>query len=478
MARPDLSASAFEPGSVPEALFMPLDKAAVTDHARALVAEVQRTVAVEIGDKGIRRTKNRWKVDVAVERLVGDLVGLSLASSSGGLVYRSWMASSFTGNEDGYSYRQATGVRDAFERLGWLEKVAGHFHCRDIERFAHGSYEQNNKAARYRATWKFRNLVHRYGIQSGLVHRHGIPSGEERQHFKVAQRQKVIELRLERGGDARLDMDASAIGKKPASRFVKFKPTERTWELSEEIRTINAFLGTAKLTGGQFYPLRRLFSIPSTLPLDEYGWDRHGRLYSAGLGSYQSLPSADRARMLINGQPVAEVDIRAAHLMLVYGLVGAGKPRRWLRRDPYVSPSYPRDVLKGAILAMLGKGSTLTRWPLGIHTRLKERGHDPKAAKIRDVCQAAMKLHPVLQAWFARSGSSMTLMFIEAEIILATMRWCVGQGIPAYPVHESLIVPASNAQTVAKRLRHVFMEQTTKHGKIAVLPDVRIKQGT
>lgn len=61
----------------------------------------------------------------------------------------------------------------------------------------------------------------------------------------------------------------------------------------------------------------------------------------------------------INGEPVAEADLRASHLSIMHGLLGRALPDL---KDFYHFPGVPRTVIKAWITATLGKGSPVVRW--------------------------------------------------------------------------------------------------------------------
>ena len=60
---------------------------------------------------------------------------------------------------------------------------------------------------------------------------------------------------------------------------------------------------------------------------------RRSPVYSAGEENYQMLPAAERAQMRINGELVAELDIRASFLTILYAQRGQAFD---LSTDPYI----------------------------------------------------------------------------------------------------------------------------------------------
>ena len=89
-------------------------------------------------------------------------------------------------------------------------------------------------------------------------------------------------------------------------------------------------------------------------------WMLGGRWYAEGReGVYQRMSEAERLAIAINGEPVAEADVRASHLSIMHGLLGRALPDL---EDFYQFPGVPRAVIKAWITATLGKGSPVVRW--------------------------------------------------------------------------------------------------------------------
>ena len=51
-----------------------------------------------------------------------------------------------------------------------------------------------------------------------------------------------------------------------------------------------------------------------------FAWNKGGRLYSDGKGSYQNIPRPERLKMTIDGESVCEIDIRASYLTILHAL--------------------------------------------------------------------------------------------------------------------------------------------------------------
>lgn len=95
---------------------------------------------------------------------------------------------------------------------------------------------------------------------------------------------------------------------------------------------------TATLDGSYLLPwLRRLFNR---------NMDLGGRFY----GHYQNIPSVDRKRIRIDGEPTVELDYKSLHIAVLYALEGS-RPGR----DPYVIEGHEdkRPAIKSIFLSLV-----------------------------------------------------------------------------------------------------------------------------
>lgn len=182
-----------------------------------------------------------------------------------------------------------------------------------------------------------------------------------------------------------------------------------------------------------------------------------GRWTAKGSESYQSLPKADRLRLRINGEPVAEIDIRAAHLCLLHGLMRLPMPQG----DPYgFDPAIPRQVIRAWIVAALSTGMPPRRWPSSIKRELPELSEYP----LTTVTKAAIARYPFLaEPWRAIASLSHIappnlllthrLTAIEAEIISRTLAVLRVSGILGLPTGDGVIVALSAVPAAIAALR-------------------------
>jgi len=199
-------------------------------------------------------------------------------------------------------------------------------------------------------------------------------------------------------------------------------------------------------------------------------WRLGGRWTALGAdGVYQRLGTAARRRITINGEDTAEVDLEAAHLSIMHGLLGLPMPAG----DLYAVAELRRAVVKAWVTATLGKGTAVRRWARGAVDRTPElAGVDAGA-----VGSAVIAKYPFLAApakavavaagldrlnHLAKPERLLThrLMALEAAGLTAAMHFLrVDRAMLALPVHDSLIVPVRAVRVTREALAQAFSAQ-------------------
>ena len=172
------------------------------------------------------------------------------------------------------------------------------------------------------------------------------------------------------------------------------------------------------ITGGSHEGFYRQFELGDDEPT--FGWNKGGRLYSRGEGNYQTLKEADRLRMKFDGQPVVEIDLKASYLTIMHGKLGV-VPR--FGDDPYGDVGPRGWVTKAWLVAALGAGKHLKRWPREWATQYEEKfgrnlGRDHP---VRDVGECLLIKYPILRRIGEPGLGWADLMFTESEVIVRTM---------------------------------------------------------
>jgi hypothetical protein len=134
-------------------------------------------------------------------------------------------------------------------------------------------------------------------------------------------------------------------------RLVNYADTALTRRLRKEVEAVNTIMAEIEVdlagpdvqkvgsywivSGARVLPaaprVRRVFNRSS--------FNKGGRLY----GWWQSLSSADRAQILLNGEPVLEPDYAQIHAQIIYAFKGAP-----LTEDAYETGEFPRTWGKKA----------------------------------------------------------------------------------------------------------------------------------
>ena len=179
-----------------------------------------------------------------------------------------------------------------------------------------------------------------------------------------------------------------------------------------------------------------------------------GRFYGP---AYLTQSLAERQRITINGEPVAEVDVKASQLTVLLGMAGC----RGLDGDPYAVAALPRGVVKQWVMQTLGSGRPALRWSDTASAEVRKvkpgavwealRPHYPFLADLPALVPPdVLATMPVEKLHWA---AGQHVVQREAAIIAGAMGYCVANGVPVLPVHDALVVPASRVK-VAERALH------------------------
>lgn len=223
-----------------------------------------------------------------------------------------------------------------------------------------------------------------------------------------------------------------------------------------DLQELNAFLGRQTITGFAFAGIRRIWN-DGDVPGSE--WRRGGRFASLPGGDAYEAMSAERRlkRIRINDRPIAEVDIRACHLTLLYGLLGA---EMLGDQDPYAVDDLPRAIVKDWVSQAIGLGRTdFTRWSAAAKAKYESSnpGRSLRADfKLSYIGTRIVCRHRVLERLKPGELDSVGLMFHEAEVLSCAMRRLRLQGIPALPIHDGLITPISDVEAAKGAMAQAF----------------------
>jgi hypothetical protein len=107
-------------------------------------------------------------------------------------------------------------------------------------------------------------------------------------------------------------------------------------------------------------------------------------------------PPEKRLEMTINGEAVAEIDIKASHLTIYHAKRGAPLSRN---SDPYERVGVDRTIAKLWTVVSLGNGKQAVRWPPETAKDYKkDTGKElAKVARAKDVRKAMLEAFPTLR---------------------------------------------------------------------------------
>jgi hypothetical protein len=179
-------------------------------------------------------------------------------------------------------------------------------------------------------------------------------------------------------------------------------------------------------------------------------WTCNGRIQWWG----QNLPASRRADLLIDGQPVVELDYASLHPRMLYAKRGAT-----LDFDPYDVQEFDRSLSKRALLVALNArhlgqavaalcASTSrdgTAWPLDW-------------TETRRLVDAVIARNPAIAADIG-SDAGIGLMHEDSELAMRVVKACAKLDVTCLPVHDSFIVQARHEAV----LREIMDEEIQRY---------------
>lgn len=421
-----------------KAQFATLSRAPATPEAMALVDAVTARLEGLEGQLDARKRQRgsaRSRFRQAVGAFLADLLTAPAAGSFGGLVYRANDPGAFSGEVVGY--RQFKAAREGLVALDLVEDFGGYGFAGPLGR-------QQGRATRFRASPALLALADQWCIEPSTASDHFDP-------LPTSRSKLLVTLKTTSEWDG---------GTKISGRSMKVAETPAVRAISDRVARINAFLQSVPVTGADAGPFVRGFYLGDA---PDFAWDRGGRLYSQSAGrDYQRLPQVERSRMTLGGEPVVEIDIRASYLTIAHAVAGEPyDPGVDAYRLPGFEGERGRAVVKGWAATTLAKGSPPIRWPdRQLEEYAKSFGRSlSKDFKVRAVSEAMLARYPLLGRLAEVGLDWSVLMYRESEIILRTMHRLLDLDLPSLPVHDSLIVQASQEGLAVDLLGSVFMEE-------------------
>jgi hypothetical protein len=437
--------------------------------ATALVEAVFNQVAAYENERATYQHKPGSPVHDAVGAFLADLLVAQSKTSPSTWVHRALHAQGFTGGPIGHrgftrSLAALKGLKLVEQAVGFAEITRSAFEV--TEGYVGGGNAvdpsvTNRWASRFRATDALLELVGRHRVRLQSSHKHFA--------FQYELPKRPLQKRKTkfRNQYTRKQVRGSAMS---------FVHTPASLKLEADVRELNEFLERQQIEGGVHHGYVRIFHNGDDAG---FNWNYGGRLYSQPPATnYQQISKKARLKMTINGEAVAEIDIRASYLTLFYGWHGQQLD---FNSDPYLLPGLGvagRDAVKLWMVATFGSAKPISKWPSTLLKEYEEDHHaklDRKRYPVKLVREKALLQHPLIGRWGEpRKGHVLTwadLMYWESVVITSTMVALMrDHGIPSLAVHDSLIVPQSAITVAATTLRARFQSVTQHEVQLTVKP--------
>jgi hypothetical protein len=443
---PDHAAIPVDATQAPEQLdrYADLRSQARTRAGTDLIRQVYRDIAEHEQTSGSRvrerRARSGARFEDAVERFVGDLLRARSGANPTGRIYRPTGKSDFS--DAPVKYDMFMRVMEGLKALGLLEHSKGRTRSQDTGFGFRVTVP--GRAARFWATPKLLKLAEGHGIHSDNV-------GD---HFAPEPPTNPLVLK---------DYATGRGQNKERGRKIKYKRTPETDKLERDVKELNEFLARSKITGGKHEGYHRTFNTCS--------WNKGGRLYSVGEDNYQLMPEPERLKMTVNGEPVAEIDIRASFLTIYHAMLGVPLETAG---DPYAHTGIARDAAKLWCIASFGTSAPKKRWPAEmVRHYQKSTGQDlRKVAKASEVAKAMLSAFPALQKLEEHPHIWADLQFAEAEAVIRTMLILKRRhGVPSLSMHDGIIVPRWKWDLAQDVLAREYRRQVGVEPMLTVDPD-------
>jgi hypothetical protein len=356
-----------------------------------------------------------------------------------------------------YCYRQMGRSTFGDERMAYdlFKAVTDGLYARGYIRILRGNGGGNlvGFATRFRATPSLLRLADGYGIDLGRFN----------EHYRAAPRPTALKAPIALKSASRRRFGKKLDGVPIPVDFSR----PDVAKLAEQVNAINAFLATVAICPDDaHYAFRRVFNQGD---LPDFDWNRGGRLISLG-DSYQQLPSSERRKMKLDGEPVVEIDLRASHLTILHALLGLHFDAAGA--DPYEVPDVPRDVVKAWVTMTLGHDSFQRCWSAKVKEKYKDKtgGNLQKDYPVKVVREKVLNALPVLRDWPHCTIRWGKLQYEESCIIIDTVyRLAMEYGVTALPVHDSIIVPVSRQSLAETTVCEEF------HNRLGAKPRLSVK---
>jgi len=209
-----------------------------------------------------------------------------------------------------------------------------------------------------------------------------------------------------------------------------------------------------------------------------------GSLISGGrwYGGWTNLKSDKRLHMRIDDEPICEIDLNGSQPTLFSALLGIrmNVGDTWTdvytavveRLDAGEERTLLRKMVKQVIVEMLGSGNCNRTGPAS--TKPPKNPDEPQLFFDTDhskrmylqIQREALEVFPALKQLDAKYyNATGFLSYHESEILTLTLLRLKELGVPAYGVHDCVVVKQSDKHTAVETYRSVIRHYVVKHQK-------------
>jgi len=425
-----------------KARYMSLSCPPASPEAKSLVDDIINIIAKSEKRQRARKADEVPVFKSAVGLIIGDLL-IGFHTKEAGWSYLSMSTSAFSDRPVGYKTFKT--IVETMEAAGLIKVSLGRnskniqFNKSDKVSYSPGF------ATRFKPTPLLVSMAEKAGVQGEAVTK----------HFPPQLPKQVIEVRARSQNNR---------GHKIKGQKLQFSHTEKSRAMEAEVKELNRFFVSFDLDGAGFSGFRRLFHEGDIKGFD-FQWG--GRLYGVGDFNYQGMRKADRPNLLINCEPISEIDINASYLSILHGISGYDLPDR---EDIYDIGSVDRRIIKIWISTTMGHTTFHGGWRQSAMQMFKEAGiKKPKSMTMPSLQPIILEYFPMLADWPSQRVTWADLMFIESEIVIGTMLELMrSYGAPSFPVHDSIIVRKSDTELALDILSQQFSSKTGIRPKLKV----------
>ena len=231
-------------------------------------------------------------------------------------------------------------------------------------------------------------------------------------------------------------------------RFVEFtdkkSPYNEPGRLPEDHSDIKAMAEINAFLKSHTWPLKGPLRLKyKSSPMEG------GRIYTA----FQSLPSRRyhvRQNILLDGEPVCEVDFNANHLRLNLAIQGidAGE-------DPYLEiaelagRNTTRDHVKAFITVAMGASDRDEAMAAAVTLKVGRY-------RFPHIEAATLELFPQVELF---TGFGVMAQALEGQILIKAMGYAMEVGLPMLPLHDAVIVKKTDSEFAMKALHRAWCDQ-------------------